>query len=257
MPDWSFNTRLRRTWVAEQAARIPAGARVLDVGAGVGQYRPLFAHCEYKAQDFAQEPGTIDKYTRLDYVSDITAIPVEDGSFDVVLCTEVLEHVPEPIKAVQEMARILRPGGRLLLSAPLGSLLHQEPYHYYGGYTPHWYRKYLPQFGLRIEALERNRGFFSLFGQEAQRFASLIDPRRTTRHPLAWPLLTLLWLVTLPLCRLVFPALGPALDRLRLEEMATVGYHILATKVPPSPRPPTERCAAEMAATPQALSDPR
>ena len=153
-PVWEFNLFNRQQWVAEQARRIPPGARVLDAGAGPGQYRQLFAHCDYKAQDFAREPGTAGKYTPLDYESDITAIPVPDASFDAVICTEVLEHVPDPVAALAEMARILKPGGRLLLTAPLASYLHQEPYHYYGGYTPYWYRKFLPERGrdLRTSA---------------------------------------------------------------------------------------------------------
>ena len=100
---YNYNISNRDQWVAAQAARIPPGQKVLDVGAGVGPYRKLFAHCEYYAHDFGQEPETINKYTRLDYQSDITDIPVPDQSFDVVLCTEVLEHVPEPIKAINEL----------------------------------------------------------------------------------------------------------------------------------------------------------
>ena len=145
---------------------------------------------------------------QLDYESDILTIPVPDGSFDVVLCTEVLEHVPEPILAVKEMARILSGEGRLLLTAPLGSFLHQEPYHFYGGYTPYWYRQFLPEAGLRIASIEANRGFFSWFGQEASRFSALIDPRRSLRTGWRWPLLALIWLITLPFCRSAFPPAG-------------------------------------------------
>jgi len=226
----NYNQSERRLWVAEQAIAIPAGSHVLDAGAGIGQYRSLFAHCVYKTQDFGQEPGTVGKYTQLDYESDITSIPVDDSTFDVVLCTEVLEHVPEPIQTVKELARILRPGGKLLVSAPLASFLHQEPYHFYGGYTPWWYRKFLPQTGLEVISIEPNQGFFSWFGQESQRFSALIDPRRTTRTGWRWPLLTLFWLLTLPFCRLLFPLLGRPLDALELEHYATVGYHIVAVK---------------------------
>jgi SAM-dependent methyltransferase len=227
---WSFNTEQRRDWVARLAASIPPGSRVLDVGAGIGQYRHLFAHCEYRAHDFGLEPATAGQYTTLDYQSDIIAIPVADESFDVVLCTEVLEHVPEPIPAVREMARILRPGGRLLISAPLGSHLHQEPYHFYGGYTPHWYSRFLPAAGCDVTSIEPNCGFFSFFGQEAQRFSEYLRPKHTRRLGFARSApLSVVWLLTLPACHLL-PVLGRALDRMDLERIATVGYHVVAIK---------------------------
>jgi SAM-dependent methyltransferase len=225
-----FNQHERDIWVAGEARRLPPGCRVLDVGAGAGRYRALFSHCEYRAQDFAAEPSSIGSYTELDYVSDITAIPVPDASFDAILCTEVLEHVPDPVAAVREMARVLRRGGRLILTAPLGAFLHQEPFHFYGGYTPHWYRKHLVEAGFEIETLERNRGFFGWFGQEAARFSSLIDPRRTPRRPLLWLSLSTLWLLTLPFLRGLIPLLGRPLDRLGLETIATVGYHVVARR---------------------------
>lgn len=227
---YDFNQRERDRWVALQASQIRGGLRVLDVGAGTGQYSGLFAHCEYRTHDFGQEPTTMGNYTNLDYVSDITDIPVPDGSFDVILCTEVLEHVPEPIKVLWEICRILRPGGSLLLTAPLGSFLHQEPYHFYGGFTPHWYRKFLPVAGFTIETLEPNGGFFSWFGQEARRFSALIDPRRTLTKGINWLLLTPLWALTLPFCRVLFPLVASWLDRLGLDHTATVGYHIAAKK---------------------------
>ena len=227
---YNFNRHNRDQWVARLAAYIPPGSRVLDVGAGRGRYRPLFSHCDYKTQDFGQEPSTVGEYTPLDFVSDICAIPVPDRSFDVILCTEVLEHVPEPIKAVREFSRILGENGKLLLSAPLGSSLHQEPYHFYGGYTPYWYRKILPELGFSVESVDPNAGFFSFFGQEALRFSSLIDPRRTTHLKGKWPFLTLLWLLTLPYARIVYPILAPKLDDLKLESTTTVGYHVVGKK---------------------------
>jgi SAM-dependent methyltransferase len=216
--------------VASQAAGVPEGFRVLDVGAGRGPYRPLFNHCQYFTQDFGQELSTQGAYTKIDYASDITAIPVPDQSFDAILCTEVLEHIPNPFPALREMARILRPGGRIILTAPLGSLLHQEPYHFYGGYTPHWYGKFLPEFGFEIETIEQNQGFFSFFGQEALRFSANIDPRRLPCKGWKWVALSMLWLLTLPMLRGFFPLLGGVLDSLGLEQIATVGYHVVAVR---------------------------
>jgi SAM-dependent methyltransferase len=191
----------------------------------------LFAHCEYKTHDFGEEPGTVGHYTPLDYVSDITEIPVPNASFDVILCTEVLEHVPEPIQAVAEISRILKPGGRAILTAPLGSRLHQEPYHFYGGYTPYWYQNFLPMYGLEIETITPNQGFFSYFAQEAVYFHCVIAP---WNWKVSWRwaklILALLWLVTLPLCRLLLPASAFYLDRLDIEKTGTIGYHVLARK---------------------------
>ena len=83
-----------------------------------------------------------DGYGKIDYVSDIEKIPVKDNSFDIIICTEVLEHVPNPIGALKEMARILKKGGKLLITTPLGSHIHQDPYHFYGGFTPFFMRSF-------------------------------------------------------------------------------------------------------------------
>jgi SAM-dependent methyltransferase len=226
-----YNLRNRNRWVAKWATGTPPGARVLDVGAGSGRYRQLFSHCDYLTQDFCETPEMADKYTSIDYLSDVCSIPVQEASFDVILCTEVLEHVPDPIAAVREMGRIVRVGGLLLLTAPLGSFLHQEPFHFYGGFTPHWYHRFLPEVGLRIQELEANQGFFSWFGQEAIRYATLIHPRNTRKISYLDRLwVTALWLALYPFLFGLFPLLGQFLDRLNLEAMATVGYHVAATK---------------------------
>lgn len=171
----NFNQRERDRWVAAMASSIRSGSRVLDVGAGTCPYRQLFAHCDYRTHDFKQYKGEklggTSEYGEIDYVSDIVDIPVPDASFDVLLCTEVFEHVPEPIRALEEMARIVKPGGRLLITAPLGSGLHQLPYHYYGGYTPYWYEHFAAKFGLEIREITPNGGFFRLLAQECNRFA--------------------------------------------------------------------------------------
>jgi SAM-dependent methyltransferase len=227
---YGFNVYNRRQWVARHAAALPPRTRVLDVGAGTGQYRALFAHCEYRAQDFGQEPGTVDHYTPLDFECDVLSIPVSDGSFDVILCTEVLEHVPEPIKAVHELARILRPGGFMLLTAPLGSLLHQEPYHFYGGYTAHWYRRFLDAAGCDVVDITPNQGFFSLYSDHTQRVSILLNPRNLRAQPRGRRfVLLVLWLCSRLLVRVSGPV-GRWLDEMGLGSTGTVGYHVVAVK---------------------------
>ena len=221
-----FNQNDRNAWVRAKAASVPNGAHVLDIGAGTCPYRDLFAHCDYKTHDFEKYRGVklggAIEYGEIDYVSDILNIPVEDNSFDVILCTEVLEHVPEPIEALREMARILRPGGRIFLTAPLGSGLHQLPYHYYGGYTPEWYKHFFPKFGLNVKEITPNGGFFKLLAQECVRVVSTLPEHRHLHGN------------NVEFIRALFGELIPrylfALEERHFIDQFTVGYHVEAMK---------------------------
>lgn len=248
---FSFNLVRRDRWIAEQAATLAPGSRVLDVGAGSGPYRNMLAHCQYSSQDFVQLRGNQlrdGRYARVDYVCDAAQIPVSDGSFDAVLCTEVLEHHPEPIKVVHEFARILAPGGRLILTAPLGSGIHQEPYHYYGGFTPWWYEKFLPEAGFAKVHVEANQGSLRFFAQESMRFVRATRPFAMPMPTAVQALWALVWAILLPVLGLLVPAACKALDRFDRERRFTVGYHVTAIKArmphaaePASPSTSTER----------------
>ena len=171
-------------------------------------------------------------YGSIDYRCDIAAVPVADGEFDAILCTEVLEHVREPIKAVREMARILKPGGRLMLTAPLGSGIHQEPYHYYGGYTPYWFQDFLVEAGFSRVKVEANAGSFNFFAQEALRFVQTTRPFKLGL-PLPLELLWLpLWMLLAPVLGLAIPLVCRFLDRYDREQRFTIGYHVTAVKNP-------------------------
>lgn len=236
-PLFNYNQVLRDRWVRSRATTIPAGNRVLDVGAGSAPYRGFFSHCQYFTQDFVRlDPDQLlhGAYTQIDFVSDAASIPIESGSFDAVLCTEVLEHVPEPIKLVQEIARILRPGGKLILTAPLGSGIHQEPFHFYGGYTPYWYEKFLAQAGFENIRVESNAGSFRAFSQESLRF--VLASRPTTLPIPLWAKLAWapIWLISLPLLAGVIPLACLAFDRHDSERRFTVGYHVTAIRSPGS-----------------------
>ncbi len=224
----SFNQDDRDKWIKSKAAAILPGKLVLDVGAGTCPYRQFFAHCQYRAHDFKKyegvKLGNIREYGQIDYVSDITAIPLEQESFDVILCTEVLEHVPEPISALKEMARLLKTGGRLLLTAPLGSGLHQLPYHFYGGFTPEWYKYFGPKFSLQVTEILPNGGFFKLLAQECARFSWTFEEHRHC-HPKNARKLRQLFGETLP--RYLF-----ALDEKHFNAQFTVGYHVEMLKIP-------------------------
>jgi SAM-dependent methyltransferase len=227
----NFNQSNRDRWVASIAERLPPGTRILDVGAGECRYRSLFSHCDYRAQDFGKYEGTPKgllpetwNYGQLDFVCDASAIPVDDGGFDAVLCVEVLEHVPEPIKVLQEIARILKAGGWAFISAPLGSGLHQQPFHFYGGFTPHFYRRFLSQLGFELVSIDPNGRFFRMLLQEVNRGMGIIQSHR--RYPRWHPARWLLRVASGDRIARWFTRLD---DEIPIDEF-TVGYHVEAIK---------------------------
>jgi SAM-dependent methyltransferase len=180
------NQQTRDQWVEKALRDLPAGWRILDSGAGEQPYRRFCEHLDYVAQDFAQYDGTGDAVglhpgtwaVDVDIVSDITTIPEPDASFDAVLCTEVLEHVPDPVPVIREFARLIRPGGLLVLTAPFCSLTHQAPYHFSTGLSRYWYEMHLPAAGFRIEEATPNGNYFEYLAQEQRRVASVAERYR-------------------------------------------------------------------------------
>ncbi|MDP3539057.1 MAG: class I SAM-dependent methyltransferase [Azonexus sp.] len=228
----NFSAKWRDEWVIRKASEIPNGALVLDAGAGECQYRKYFGHTNYSAQDFAGYEGTSDglqkeqwNYGKIDYVCDITSIPVPDESFDVVLCTEVLEHVPDPIATLKELTRVLRPGGRLLLSAPLGCGLHQQPYHYYGGFTPYFYKDYLSRFGAEVTEMTPLGGLLRHVAQECHRVGRVISENKANVPEKSILDLMMNWL----------PRVLSGLDDKYFVEEFTVGYLVEARKLERAP----------------------
>jgi SAM-dependent methyltransferase len=117
---------LRASLVAARGKYVRPGARLLDVGAGLMPYFPLFADLvsDYVGNDVAAGPG-------LTSISPIEELDLPDASFDVVLCTQVLEHVRRPQQALEEITRVLKPGGYLLLSTHGVYPHHPDPVDYW------------------------------------------------------------------------------------------------------------------------------
>ncbi len=230
---FAFNQYQRDLWVQRVASEVKAGATVLDVGAGSAPYRGFFSHTQYKTHDFCQlRPEQLlgaRGYAPIDFVSEINSIPVPDSSFDCILCTEVLEHVPEPIRAIKEMLRICKPGGLILLSAPLGSGLHQTPFHFYGGYTPFFYKFALENNGATITSISPNGKFFRLYGQESLRFFMRSSPWKLNIFFLFKLVWTPFWILSF-FGAVIASVFGFLMDKYDTNSDFTIGYHVIAVK---------------------------
>lgn len=107
--------------IRREIFRLADGRRTLDIGCGAGLYRQAFPN--YFGVDVIAGPG-------VDRVADAHDLPFPDQSFEQIVTSEVIEHLHTPTKAVQEMARVLKPGGRLILTAPFVYPLHEGPHDY-------------------------------------------------------------------------------------------------------------------------------
>ncbi len=184
------NTENREKWLEETLANIPAGAKILDAGAGELKYKTFCDHLTYTSQDFGQYDGQGNKEgkqtknwdnSRLDIVSDITSIPLPDESFDAIMCIEVLEHIPEPAKAIEEFKRLLKPGGHLVLTAPVCSITHFAPYFFANGYSKYWYEKVLGDNSFIIDELVYNGNYFEYMAQEIRRLPDVEETYGVSR----------------------------------------------------------------------------
>jgi SAM-dependent methyltransferase len=152
-------------FLSRAGARVRPGERVLDAGAGRAPYRKLFAHARYETADFLAVEGK--RYAQPDYVCDLAAIPTEDGRFDHVLLTQVLEHLPDPGAVLDELHRVLAPGGTLWLTAPLFYAEHEQPYDFFR-YTQFGLRRLLDDAGFEVEELDWMEGYLGTLSYQAR-----------------------------------------------------------------------------------------
>jgi len=129
--------------------------RVLDVGCGSRPYESLVTAREYVGLELDTPENRCSKKADLFY--DGHKLPFPDASFDAVICNQVLEHVFEPDAFVGEIARVLRGGGRLLLTVPFVWDEHEQPRDY-GRYSSFGLAALLLRNGLRVLRQEKTAG---------------------------------------------------------------------------------------------------
>ncbi|WP_300464801.1 class I SAM-dependent methyltransferase [Desulfobacula sp.] len=176
------NESSRETWLKDILLTLSPHSRILDAGAGTQRYREYCHHLDYVSQDFGDYDGKGDTaalqtgefdYGKLDIVSDITSIPEPTASFDAIMCIEVLEHLADPVQAIKEFSRLLKPNGHLIMTAPFCSLTHLAPYHFSSGFNTYWYESHLSEQGFKHIEISRNGNFFEFIAQEIYRIPSI------------------------------------------------------------------------------------
>ncbi len=138
---------------------------ILDVGCGMKPYKSLLnaSGSTYYGTDYPLTmKGSYGKSTKADFFSESTLLPFNNNTFDTLLSTQMLEHVSDPKKVIQEMGRVLKPGGIMILSAPMTWPLHEEPYDFFR-YTLHGLRHLLQKANFEIlDEIPRGNNFTTM-----------------------------------------------------------------------------------------------
>jgi SAM-dependent methyltransferase len=220
-------------FLREEAKLLPAGANLLDAGAGERPYQTIFSKQRYQSCDM---PKGFYAATH-DFECSLDNIPQPDRTYDAVVLTQVLEHVREPLKVLQEIRRVLKPGGVALVSIPLNSPLHGEPLHFFH-FTHYGMYELAGQSSLEVIRCEKLGGAFWLLGKQLGDVPAKLmkqhDPfraRKRHRSPYAsllWSLILLpAWLVLVPVLKWVLQPLCYWLDCLDIEKSFTSGYTLV------------------------------
>ena len=149
--------------VANFSGSLPPGVRVLDGGAGEGAHRHYFAAQRYCGLDLAVGDKTWD-YSKLDVLGNLESLPFPNATFEAAINIVTLEHVLHPGLVLCELGRVMTPGARLLLVAPLQWEEHQQP-HDYGRFTRYSLDHLLRQAGFTEISIQPVGGIFRLISR--------------------------------------------------------------------------------------------
>ena len=154
--DYLVNRKLwpnieRAIGTARAAARFSGSSLVLDVGCGHKPYRDYFRPARYLGMDRTRDDSSPD------ILGDACHIPVRSQAVDVLVSTQVIEHVAKPDQLLKEFYRVLKPGGSLVLSGPMYWPLHEEPYDFFR-FTKHGFAHLLGDSGFERWIIEEDGG---------------------------------------------------------------------------------------------------
>jgi SAM-dependent methyltransferase len=186
------NESYRDEWVKNSIKKYTSSLlprTALDVGAGQSPYKQFFQDqgFDYYSQDFdlylpsnTKNPGLQNpewRYPKHNFVCDVLDIP-ELPKYDFVICTEVFEHVPDPVALIKKLSSLTKFDGYILITVPFLSLMHQSPYYFSSGLSPFWFEYWGGALNLEICELEVSGDYIDLMGQEIARLLSFKTPIR-------------------------------------------------------------------------------
>ena len=219
---------LRRHFVDEfhfrYIPRLKPGSRVLDLGGNKTSKRGAFDIERYGLNVVYSNLSTAK---RPDVQADAAHIPFKDASFDAVVCSELLEHVPQPPAVLQEIHRVLPGGGTLLLCVPFLYPIHGDPGDY-GRYTDSYWREVVGTKGFDIMALEHQGAYWSVLSDMLRELALYMGARGRPKVRLIRRLIELVILRTRRLA-LVWDA-GLSLEEKSFYGNYTTGFGMVAVK---------------------------
>lgn len=189
---------------------------VLDAGSGDGnRYKSFFKFDKYLTLDVKPGCGA-------DIAGSVENIPLENSRVDSIISTQVLEHVKNPAKAVNEFYRVLKPGGHCLITVPQLSELHEEPNDYFR-FTKFGLEEIFGSSGFKIILIEKRGGFWTASFQMHIRYA--IDLFNLNRHVWLAKIFNLVFLIGGRLSILI-----DELDKSRANSKHAIGWLIIAQK---------------------------
>jgi len=197
---------------------IKPGSKILDVGCGIKPYKNLFFDMEYLGIDI-QGGGHPDADKTVDKFFDGTNIPYEDNKFDVVICTEVLEHSLEPEKLTLEINRVLKNEGTLYLTMPFVWNEHETPYDF-RRFTSFEHKRILQKNNFFIDSIESINGVFTTSSQLV--CAYIFESTKIGGTFLKF-ILSIFVFVPIQLFSII-------LDKLTRNKWITLGYVVIAKK---------------------------
>ncbi len=192
MKIYYFNpSRLRLgSFLSRAASKSSDASKVLDAGAGEGYYRKLFKQGSYWAVDF----GKVKKaYGKIDVISNLAPLALKSGYFDIVICSQVLEHVPDPKMVLSELNRVMKPASELWISVPFYFPEHELPFDFFR-YTQAGIASLLESTGFNIEEIEWLEGYHGTVSYQLY-----LACKELPFYPWDYPKQYVGWLVLLPM----------------------------------------------------------